>query len=287
MTSKPAKPNAHETHRDEVERGERFEFGANWSRYLKRLDEARVSGAIDSLCSMLVVSTLAGKTFLDAGCGSGLFSLAALRLGATVRSFDYDPRSVACAEAVKHRFAPDNSDWTIEEGSVLDKEYLATLPRFAVVYSWGVLHHTGAMWEAIDNTLKLVAPGGIFFISIYNDQGRASRQWRAVKRVYNRLPRGLKWLVLFPAFVRLWGPTFVKDTLKGAPLRTWSGYSRTGRGMSPWTDVVDWVGGYPFEVARPEEVVEFCVARGLRVRSVKTQGSGLGCNEYIFETAAG
>jgi len=270
-------------HRAEVAAGARFEFGANWAKFLAVLDDARIELARASLAEMLAVETLAGKTFLDAGCGSGLFSLAALELGATVRSFDYDARSVACALEVKRRYAPDAADWVIETGSVLDKNYLGTLPRFDVVYSWGVLHHTGALWEALGNVAALVAGGGSLFVSIYNDQGRASRRWLLVKRAYNRLPRGLKWLVLLPAFCRLWGPTFARDLLRGAPFSTWKNYSRKGRGMSPWTDVVDWVGGYPFEVARPDEVVEFCLAHGFTLRKMKTQGAGLGCNEYVFE----
>jgi 2-polyprenyl-6-hydroxyphenyl methylase/3-demethylubiquinone-9 3-methyltransferase len=108
--------------------------------------------------------------------------------------------------------------------------------------------------------------------------------WRAVKRAYNRLPRGLKWIVLWPAFARLWGPTIVRDTFKGRPLATWSGYGG-GRGMSPWRDVVDWVGGYPFEVARPESILEFYRERGYVPERLTTCGTGHGCNEFVFRKA--
>jgi 2-polyprenyl-6-hydroxyphenyl methylase/3-demethylubiquinone-9 3-methyltransferase len=183
---------------------------------------------------------------------------------------------------VKRRYAGGDTGWTISGGSVLDTEFLSKLPTFDVVYCWGVLHHTGAMWDALANVVAKVGPGGRLFIAIYNDQGRASRMWLRVKRAYNALPDGLKWLVLGPAFVRLWGPTFARDTLRRKPLATWRGYSRSGRGMSAWRDVVDWVGGYPFEVAKPEEVFEFCLARGLALCRMKTQAGGLGCNEFVF-----
>lgn len=260
----------------------RFDFGSNWARYLEELDDERVRHAEESLSDMLETPTLRGKSFLDAGCGSGLFSLAARRLGADVFSFDCNSTSVACAEEVKRRYMPADEAWTISRGSVLDEAFLATLPEFDVVYCWGVLHHTGAMWDALGKVAAKVRPGGRLFVAIYNDQGRASRMWLRVKRAHNAMPAGLKWLVLWPAFARLWGPTFVRDSLSGSPLRTWKAYSRSGRGMSPWRDVVDWAGGYPFEVARPEQVFDYCRTKGFLLCRLRTQAGGLGCNEFVF-----
>src|SRR5690349_12852157 len=134
--------------RVEVLRGERFKFGANWALFLKTFSEERLKAAEQSLCRMLDINNLKGQRFLDAGSGSGLFSLAARRLGATVHSFDYDPQSVACTRELKKKYFPQDSSWMIDEASVLDQGYLSKLGRFDVVYSWGVLHHTGSMWEA-------------------------------------------------------------------------------------------------------------------------------------------
>ncbi|MGB1547062.1 MAG: glycosyltransferase [Alphaproteobacteria bacterium] len=265
----------------------RFAFGDNWAHFLSQLDERRVRLAEASLKDMLGVETLQGKTFLDAGSGSGLFSLAARRLGARVHSFDYDPQSVNCTRELRDRFFPDDPDWTIEAASVLDEAYLDGLGTFDVVYTWGVLHHTGAMWRAMGNVILKVAEGGKLFLAIYNDQGPASNRWRAVKKAYNTLPAFLRWLVLLPAFLRLWGPTILRDSLKGHPLRSWQNYAEEGlRGMSPWHDVVDWVGGYPFEVAKPEEVLDFYQGRGFALFRIETCSGGLGCNEFVFERRA-
>lgn len=265
-----------------VER-DRFEFGENWTRFLRLLTEERIAAAERSLTEWLGMSDLAGKRFLDIGSGSGLFSLAARRLGARVHSFDYDVQSVACAEELKHRYYPDDERWTVARASVLDADYVRSLGTFDVVYSWGVLHHTGDMWRALERAALAVAPGGLLFVAIYNDQGRASRTWTAVKRIYNRLPRALRFLILWPAFVRLWGPTLIRDLARGRPLASWRHYGGGARGMSPWRDVVDWVGGYPFEVAKPEQIFDFYRARGFVLTRLKTCGGGLGCNEFVFE----
>ncbi|MEW6589792.1 MAG: class I SAM-dependent methyltransferase [Pseudomonadota bacterium] len=185
--------------------GERFEFGANWAQFLNVLNDERIALAEQSLSTMLGVSDLQGKRFLDIGSGSGLFSLVARRLGATVHSFDYDPQSVACTAELKRRYHPDDPDWTVEQGSALDKDYLHTLGQWDIVYSWGVLHHTGAMWQALENVTPLVRPGGTLFVAIYNYQRGTTPVWTWVKRAYSRLPDGLRWLVLGPALIRLWG----------------------------------------------------------------------------------
>ncbi|MEO7244923.1 MAG: class I SAM-dependent methyltransferase [Rubrivivax sp.] len=269
-------------HADEVAGGERFAFGANWARFLDRLDEARIAEAIASLRDMLGSDRLDGLRFLDIGSGSGLFSLAARRLGATVHSFDYDPQSVACTRRLRDMNDPADPGWTVEEGSILDPAYLERLGRHDIVYSWGVLHHTGSMWQAIENAAARVAPGGRLFIAIYNDQGRASRLWLRTKRAYNALPRPLRWLVLGPATLRLWGPTTLRDLLRGRPGATWRGFKRQ-RGMDPWRDVVDWVGGLPFEVAKPEQLLDVLRARGFRLLRLTTCAGGHGCNEFVFD----
>ncbi|HET6385445.1 MAG TPA: class I SAM-dependent methyltransferase [Armatimonadota bacterium] len=264
----------------EVKAGARFEFGKNWQRFLGSLDEVRIVEAERSLREMLETEDLHGMSFLDVGCGSGLFSLAARRLGARVHSFDYDPDSVACACELRRRYFPDDADWRIETGSVLDTAYLSRLGEFDIVYSWGVLHHTGAMWQALANVDPLVRENGRLFIAIYNDQGWVSIVWRAIKRLYNHLPRRLKPLLLIICFVPLWGPKTVRDLMQGKLFRTWKNYGSI-RGMSPWSDVVDWVGGYPFEVARPDKIIEFFKARSYVLQRLITTRR-LGCNQFVF-----
>ena len=267
----------------EVAAGERFEFGQNWRRFLSVLDDDRIAEAERSLRQMLGIESLSGKTFLDIGSGSGLFSLAAMRLGAErVYSFDYDPQSVACTRELKRRYFPDASSWTIEQGNVLDSDYLRGLGQWDVVYSWGVLHHSGDMWRALRNVAPLVRPGGQLFISIYNDQGGTSRRWKTVKRIYNKGAWG-RWLVsaVFIPYFILRGAA--ADVLRRQnPLRGYREYKKS-RGMSRVHDWFDWLGGYPFEVAKPEEIFALYRELGFALVRLKTCAGGLGCNEFVLQ----
>ena len=272
------------THAIEIARGTRFEFGKNWARFLGSLDETRIAQAQESLRTMLETTHLEGKSFLDIGSGSGLFSLAARRLGARVHSFDYDPDSVACTRELKRRYFQGDEEWTIEEGSALDADYLRSLGAFDVVYSWGVLHHTGHMWHALENAALPVAPGGKLFIAIYNDQGSRSGRWEWIKKTYNNLPQFLK----IPFAVAVSAPSEAKAILRavvtlnpGEYLRSWTQYDPT-RGMNRWRDIIDWVGGYPYEFAKPEEIFDFYRARGFQLTRMNCGGVGLGCNEFVF-----
>src|SRR5207244_3997415 len=177
-------------HEREVRSGQRFRFGRNWSSFLRRLNDARIAEAEENLKEF--VGQLAGKAFLDIGSGSGLSSLAARRLGATVTSFDFDSQSVACTEELRRRFFPGDRQWKVDQGSVLDQRYLGGLGQFDIVYSWGVLHHTGSMWQAMENLKPLVKPGGLLFVAVYSDCGEVSRWWLQRKRRYNALPRLLR-----------------------------------------------------------------------------------------------
>lgn len=270
------------THAAEVAQGERFEFGKNWSYFLQRLNDQRIDQAVSSLREMLQVDTLAGLSFLDIGSGSGLFSLAARKLGARVHSFDYDPNSVACTQELRRRYFPNDPQWNVESGSALDPAYIRSLGRFDIVYSWGVLHHTGRMWEALENATIPAGPHSKLFIAIYNDQGTASRRWKWVKETYNSLPKPLRFLIVWPSFWVLNWRIVVKDTLRLHPFHFFRNYGKA-RGMSFYRDLIDWVGGLPFEVAKPEEIFNFYRARGFHLITLITAGGTLGCNEFVFE----
>ncbi len=269
----------------EVAEPARFEFGRNWAMFLELLDESRIRLAEESLRDMLGVTTLAGKSFLDIGSGSGLFSLAARRLGAQVLSFDYDVHSVNCTAELRRRYFPDDPRWTVERGSALDPEYLAGLGRFDVVYSWGVLHHTGDMWPALDNAHALVKPGGTLVLALYNDAGGRSVLWTGIKRVYVALPPLLRpsftALAILPGELRM----AASALLKGHPMEyveAWTKYAEKKRGMSRWRDAVDWVGGYPYEYAKPDRIFDFYAARGYTMRRLRCSAGPLGCNEFVF-----
>ena len=263
---------------------DRFEFGKNWQSFLSTLDDDRITQSIDSMAAMLGTRSLQGKTFLDIGSGSGLSSLAARRMGARVTSFDFDSASVRCTEELRKRYADDAPDWSVTQGSVLDETMMKSLGTFDVVYSWGVLHHTGSMNRAIELAADRVVSGGLFFIAIYNDQGGASRRWHAIKTSYHRLPNFLKpvWVIVVAAWYEL--KFALARLVRGRnplPFADWNA-KRNDRGMSAWHDWVDWIGGLPFEVATPEEIIVPLRREGFVLENLRTVGSGWGCNEFVF-----
>ena len=253
----------------------RFEFGRNWKRFLHLVDEERIELAQRSLQTMLGRDRLDDLSFLDIGCGTGLFSLAARRLGASVHSFDYDPQSVACASDLKRRHLDGDQQWTIEEASVLDDPFMASLGRFDIVYAWGSLHHTGDLWGALERSAKRVSLRGVLYVSIYLDRGFKSIIWRRVKRTYcsHWIGRVLVLSVFVPYFaVR----GFVEDICRGTnPTRRYTDYAKEHRGMSQLYDWIDWLGGYPYECAHPNEVSRFMQGRGFVLQKRRH-------TEYVF-----
>lgn len=270
--------------RHEVRSGLRFAFGRNWQRFLRVVDEGRIADSRQALLSTLGAEDLAGRAFLDAGCGSGLSALAALRSGARVTAFDFDPDAVAATKELLERWAPHGSEWKVLQGSVLDRAFVGSLGPHDIVHSWGVLHHTGSMWEACDVIAEAVPPGGTLFIALYNDAGPKSVAWARRKRRYVALPAGLRSLYAWALLVAAEMLFLARSLAKGRPRewwRQWRGGGRPGRGMSRYRDWIDWVGGFPYEYATVDEVLERFEPRGFRARNIRPNG-GTGCNEFVL-----
>lgn len=265
----------------------RFGFGRNWVDFAAHVDETRVAEAEQSLRRLLKLESLQGVSFLDVGSGSGLFSLAARQLGARVHSFDFDPASVASTQSLKERYFSGDADWRVEQGSVLDADYLQRLGTFDIVYSWGVLHHTGALSTALRHAGSRLNPGGLFVFALYRKTALCWA-WTIEKRWYTRasahsqkIARAL-YVGLTRASFQAAGRDFEAHV---------AGYYQR-RGMSFEHDVHDWLGGYPYESITPAAVARQMRQFGLEPERSTSRGfslglGGSGCDEYVYRRPAG
>lgn len=254
-----------------------FTFGENWLAYSRTLDAARLESATRSVAELLGAPDLRGLTVVDVGAGSGLFSLAALKLGAArVVALDRDGNCLKAIEQNAGRYlaAPERARLSVVQADVLDE---GQLPRetFDVVYAWGSLHHTGAMWRAVVNVAGLCRPGGAFALALYN-RTWFTPQWHALKRAYHAAPAPVRVGMVAALSV----PRYALRLIRGRHP------SRLQRGMSVWYDSIDWLGGLPYEAATCPEVVQRLAPLGfstVRVRPTRRHG----CNEFVFRRDAG
>lgn len=265
---------------------EHFAFGENWAAYAEKITEAEIEEAVQGLSRLLGGERLDGSRVLDIGSGSGLHSLAALRLGAAdVVAVDIDPDSVATTKAVLERHA-GNGHLRVQTANVFDLDP-ATWGRFDVVYSWGVLHHTGDLQRAMRQAAVMVRPGGLFVFALYR-RIWMDALWRRAKRWYARAPEEAqaRARALYVALFRL--GLF-------ATSRRFDDYAanyRSNRGMDFYHDVHDWIGGWPYESISAPEVQALMDALGfepvrLFVRAGQVFGRdpgffGSGCDEYVY-----
>jgi 2-polyprenyl-6-hydroxyphenyl methylase/3-demethylubiquinone-9 3-methyltransferase len=236
------------------------------------MDKQRLTVAIRSLQQLLRRPSVSGASFLDVGCGSGLFSLAAHELGAErVVGVDINPRCIAVSAENRDLFVP-NAAVVFQEASALHPPSLEALGQFQIVYAWGSLHHTGAMWDAIRNVAQCVAPDGTLVLAIYNKH-ITSPAWTAIKWFYNQMPGVVRWLmaIVFAGIIYIakWLVT------RRNPLDK-------ERGMDFWYDVVDWIGGYPYEYASLQEVETFMQGLGFVLNWSVPAHVPTGCNEFVF-----
>lgn len=260
-----------------------FSFGRNWKKFLESLNDRKVQEAKESLLDFLGdKESIKGRSFVDIGCGSGLFSYAAYKLGAArVVSVDVDEFSVACAEYLKEKEG-NPTNWEIKKGSALSEEFIRSLGKFDIVYSWGVLHHTGDMWRAVDNVVSLVDQEGVFYLALYNKNEKhvfegTSDLWVKLKRVYNSNGRITKKAMeaVYTTY------HFLGMIFHGINPFSYVRNYVALRGMDFFTDIRDWLGGYPYEFASVSEVKYFLERSGLKCRKVREVRS-IGCNEYLF-----
>ena len=270
----------------------KFSFGINWTDFAKnKVDEnivsTHVNDALGHLLRMpgfLSAKPLEGKRVIDIGCGSGLSSLSFYENGCRdITSFDVNEDSIKATNIIKERFCNDESNlkWSIKEGSILDENLVSDLrsqEKYDLVYSWGVLHHTGDMRKAIDNTLSLCQSGSILWMALYIKVDQPDGE-----EIYQN---DLKLKIKFNEASEETKKEMIVSRLKkvfGNNPATWT-RPYDNRGMTPINDVTDWLGGYPYEVARAKDIKRLLEANGFSEIEVLNENRASGTNViYIYQ----
>jgi len=207
--------------------------------------------------------------------------LAALRLGArSATGLDIDPSSVEAARTVFKKLGAANQ-WSVEVASVFDltPEKNGT---YDIVHSWGVLHHTGDMGLAIRKAAALVASHGYLAVALYRKTPLCAF-WRQEKKFYARSNRSIQ-----AAIGGIYRTAFRAALIARGrnPVNYVRNY-KTTRGMNWFTDTHDWLGGYPYESATPQEVTDFLNSLGFTVVRTFEKPAAAGglfgshCDEFV------
>ena len=260
-----------------------FDFGENWSDFsANALTSERIRQAREEFAGFMARGTagIVRKSFLDIGFGQGLSLLSAASMGAVAVGCDLNPKCAQVLERNRGLF-PELAAHAIPVvvGSILDPATVEALRKLApdasgyeIVHSWGVLHHTGRMWQAIDHAAALVRPGGALFLALYNRHW-TSPAWTAIKFAYVRAPSWLQRAIVAALYPVILGAKWA--VTRRNPMRM-------DRGMDFYYNVVDWVGGYPYEYASLQEVTRHLEGLGFALRVATPAGVPTGCNEYVF-----
>jgi len=261
-----------------------FDFGENWLAYSKTaLTSERILSSREAFKKLISGIPIEGKTFLDVGFGQGLSSLCAAQLGAQVYGIDINQKNVKAFEVTKRSFeilGSERMDMCV--GSILLTEDIKPLQEkqargFDIVHSWGVLHHTGDMAQAFENCRKLVKKNGAFIVAIYNRHW-SSPIWRLIKKFYCSSPKLLQ-RTLITIFIPIIFLAKFAVTLKN-PLKS-------ERGMDFFIDIVDWVGGYPYEYASINDIQALADRHGHEAPRIEKAKVPTGCNEFVFIDRSG
>jgi len=261
-----------------------FAFGENWDLYSRQIDSRHIENSKKDFIGLTHLDCLEGMKVLDIGSGSGIHSLSMMLLGCkNLVSLDYDFDSVSTTKRVLSGKI-FKGDYQVIQADILKHIPELDGHTFDLVYSWGVLHHTGDMMKGIDESVRYVKPGGLIALALYRKTLFCSF-WKIEKFIYSKSPKLLQRVVQKSYELVFALHTYLKT---GQTFGSYKHDYLQKRGMEFSRDVHDWLGGYPYESIDPKYLIQYMQLMGFSLvnsniakKQIGILGSG--CDEFLFK----
>ncbi|MFQ6107920.1 MAG: class I SAM-dependent methyltransferase [Candidatus Aminicenantales bacterium] len=209
------------------------------------------------------------KSVLDAGCGTGVFSIIFARMGAlSVVGIDISKRSLERAQRQADQLGLQNA--TFQKVNMLRLPF--TDACFDIVWSWGSVHHTADPFGCLAELIRVLKPGGSLLVAVYRRTGLTFLH-ETLRKGLIRLPS--KYWIPFSRFLSL-------VAAPGISLFKKRDKSRKGEKLEQL--LFDWFFVPIRHSYLPEEIKSFLVKRGLVIKKyLPFSGRFNSTSNFIFK----
>lgn len=235
-----------------------------WTEYIPEYDASEKHWLL-----FFTPDEVKGKSVLDSGCGTGIFSIIFAKNGAgQVTGIDISPGSLGTAEGLKQKFGLSNARF--EQQDMLHLPYPDAC--FDIVWAWGTVHHTTDPLGAIDGLIRVLKPGGSILLAIYK---KTKVTWihEAIRKTLVRTPR------------RSWNALAKIMAFFGTPIVwTFKRREKARQGETLSELILDWYFVPIRHYYKPDEIRTFLEGKGFKIENyLAHSGRFNSSSNFIFK----